>query len=195
MEPEEKAEDVRLPAPDTVIPENWPRTGTVEFRNVTVKYDPEGPEILKDINLKFDAGQRVAVIGRTGSGKSTLVLSLLRLTHIDSGTILYDGVDITHLPRQRLRQALTIIPQEATLFNGTVESNLDPAGDVPREQLTKVLASCGGIASFQFRQDPPPPPTEETPGAATPEHQPLLANGDSSTYGATADNNNDTTRR
>lgn len=54
------------------LPKSWPRSGEIEFRDVTVKYDPEGPEILKNINLRFEAGQRVAVVGRTGSGKSTV---------------------------------------------------------------------------------------------------------------------------
>lgn len=55
-----------------VIPRGWPRSGEVEFRNVTVRYDLDGPDILSDINLVFRAGQRVAVVGRTGSGKSTV---------------------------------------------------------------------------------------------------------------------------
>ncbi|KAK1778584.1 P-loop containing nucleoside triphosphate hydrolase protein [Copromyces sp. CBS 386.78] len=134
------------------VPEDWPRTGAIEFRNVTVRYDPDGPDILKDISLKFKAGQRVAVVGRTGSGKSTLVLSLLRFTHIVSGQILYDGVDITRISRKRLRQALTIIPQEATLFNGTVRTNLDPSGTAPVQTLENALRSCAGIASFDFRE-------------------------------------------
>ncbi|KAJ4392610.1 hypothetical protein N0V85_006929, partial [Neurospora sp. IMI 360204] len=134
------------------VPEDWPRAGTIEFRNVTVRYDPDGPDILKDISLKFKAGQRVAVVGRTGSGKSTLVLSLLRFTHIVSGQILYDGVDITRISLKRLRQALTIIPQEATLFNGTVRTNLDPSGTVPVQTLESALRSCTGIASFDFRE-------------------------------------------
>jgi len=70
-----------------------------------------------------------------------------------SGTILYDGVDITKVPRKRLRQALTIIPQEAVLFSGTVESNLDPTGEIPKEALLKVLESTRGIASFEFHSD------------------------------------------
>lgn len=131
-----------------VIPKNWPRGGDIEFRNVTIRYDPDGPDILTDINLKFKAGERVAVVGRTGSGKSTLVLSLLRFTHIVSGNILYDGVDITHVPRDRLRKGLTIIPQEAVLFNGTVASNLDPTGLLPHERLEMALENCRGIASF-----------------------------------------------
>ncbi|KAF4955936.1 hypothetical protein FSARC_11702 [Fusarium sarcochroum] len=154
LEPEEK-DDKTYPEegeytdnPSHVIPENWPRSGEIEFRNVTIRYDPDGPDILTDVNLKFKAGERVAVVGRTGSGKSTLVLSLLRFTHVVSGEILYDGVDITKVPRHRLRESLTIIPQEAVLFNGTVESNLDPGGRVPKEVLDKALDNCKGIASF-----------------------------------------------
>ncbi|KAF4449487.1 hypothetical protein F53441_7257 [Fusarium austroafricanum] len=154
LEPEEKGDTTYAEEgeytddPTHMIPENWPRSGEIEFRNVTIRYDPDGPDILTNVNLKFKAGERVAVVGRTGSGKSTLVLSLLRFTHIISGEILYDGIDITKVPRHHLRESLTIIPQEAVLFNGTVESNLDPGGQVPREVLDKALDNCKGIASF-----------------------------------------------
>ncbi|KAF5645690.1 hypothetical protein F52700_2253 [Fusarium sp. NRRL 52700] len=154
LEPEEKddktyAEEGKYTDdPCHVIPQNWPRSGEIEFRNVTIRYDPNGSDILTGINLKFKAGERVAVIGRTGSGKSTLVLSLLRFTHVVSGEILYDGIDITKIPRHRLRESLTIIPQEAVLFNGTVESNLDPSGRLPKDILDKALDNCKGIASF-----------------------------------------------
>lgn len=160
LEPEEKTEDAATPAAQqqqqsyqqpTEVPASWPATGAIEFRNVTIRYDPDGPDILKDISLKFAAGERVAVVGRTGSGKSTLVLSLLRFTHVVRGQILYDGVDITSVPRRRLRQSLTIIPQEAVLFNGTVGTNLDPAGEAAPEVVEGALASCAGIASFKFR--------------------------------------------
>lgn len=156
LEPEEKTEDPAAQQQQnqqqpTEVPPSWPATGAIEFRNVTIRYDPDGPDILKDISLKFAAGERVAVVGRTGSGKSTLVLSLLRFTHVVRGQILYDGVDITHVPRRRLRQSLTIIPQEAVLFNGTVGTNLDPAGEVAPEVVEGALASCAGIASFKFR--------------------------------------------
>ena len=59
-----------------VIPKNWPRSGEVEFRNVTIRYDLDGPDILTDVNLKFKAGERVAIVGRTGSGKSTVGTSM-----------------------------------------------------------------------------------------------------------------------
>ena len=176
LEPEEK-DDETYPEEGEytdndahVIPKNWPRSGDIEFRNVTIRYDLDGPDILTDVNLKFKAGERVAIVGRTGSGKSTvsthsnfnflvrtdqlqMVLSLLRFTHIVSGQILYDGVDITKVARHRLRESLTIIPQEAVLFNGTVESNLDPTGLIPRDQLDQALENCRGIASFSSDPD------------------------------------------
>lgn len=162
------------------IPKNWPQTGAIEFRNVTIRYDPNGPDILKDVNLSFSAGERIAVVGRTGSGKSTLVLSLLRFTNIIQGQILYDGVDITTIPRKRLRQALTIIPQEAVLFNGTVGTNLDPAREVSPEVCSRALRSCEGIASFQFRDRDlePTSEVEDEEDSATPlpnEQTPLLS--------------------
>lgn len=70
-----------------------------------------------------------------------------------SGKILYDGVDVTKVPRHRLRESLTIIPQEAVLFNGTVESNLDPTGSVAHETLDRALENCKGIASFSSDDD------------------------------------------
>ncbi|KAF9881782.1 ABC multidrug transporter [Colletotrichum karsti] len=159
LEPEEKSDESYpeegeyTDEPTHTIPKNWPATGEIEFRNVTIRYDENGPNILTDVNLKFKAGERVAIIGRTGSGKSTLVLSLLRFTHIVSGQILYDGIDITRIPRRRLREALTIIPQEAVLFNGTLRSNLDPTGEIAPPILEKALESCQGIASFQYHSE------------------------------------------
>lgn len=71
-----------------------------------------------------------------------------------SGQILYDGIDITRIPRHRLREALTIIPQEAVLFNGTLRSNLDPTGKIAPPVLERALESCQGIASFQYHSEP-----------------------------------------
>ncbi|KAL2889593.1 ATP-binding cassette transporter abc4 [Ceratocystis lukuohia] len=135
--------------PAHVIPRNWPRAGDIEFRNATIRYTKDGQDILTDISLKFKAGERVAIVGRTGSGKSTIVASLLRFTEIVSGQILYDGVDITQVPRKKLREALTIIPQEAVLFTGTIKSNLDPTNTIPEANLQKAVDACKTLASFQ----------------------------------------------
>ncbi|KAI1813701.1 ABC transporter [Poronia punctata] len=181
VDPEEKPEDYRREGaytddPEGDLPKDWPRSGEIEFRNVTIKYDPEGPEILKDINLKFAAGERVAVVGRTGSGKSTLVLSLLRFTNIVSGQILFDGVDITSFPRKRLREALTIIPQEAVLFTGDVGSNLDPTDKVAKNIVEKALDYCRGIASFQFGE-------EEEASSGISLSRPVKAKGENFSHG------------
>lgn len=102
----------------------------------------------------------------------------MRFTEIVSGQIFYDGVDITTIPRHKLRQALTIIPQEAVLFNGTLQSNLDPTGTVPAAILERALESCHGIASFHYRSDsaeitPAATPEEDATGPT--ERTPLLA--------------------
>lgn len=120
---------------------------------MTVRYEENGPDVLKNINLTLNPGERVAIVGRTGSGKSTLLLSILRLTHIVSGRILYDGVDITAPSRKRLRKEITVIPQEAALFSGTVGWNLDPAGTVERQVLEAAVKACSGIASLQMTQN------------------------------------------
>jgi ABC-type bacteriocin/lantibiotic exporter with double-glycine peptidase domain len=84
LEPEEK-DDTTYPEEGEytddlshVVPKCWPRTGEIEFRNVTIRYDPDGPDVLTDVNLKFKAGERVAVVGRTGSGKSTVSIRCSR---------------------------------------------------------------------------------------------------------------------
>lgn len=79
MPPEEVAEKTLeatyVDDPTQNVPLNWPQSGRIEFRNVTIRYDEDGPDILKDVSLIFDAGERIAIVGRTGSGKSTVQAS------------------------------------------------------------------------------------------------------------------------
>ncbi|KAK8867921.1 P-loop containing nucleoside triphosphate hydrolase protein [Apiospora arundinis] len=194
VEPEEKPEEYGEAGRYTdnenlIMPKNWPRSGEIEFRNVTIKYSDDGPDILKNINLKFAAGERVAVVGRTGSGKSTLVLSLLRFTNIVSGQVFFDGVDITSFPRRKLREALTIIPQEAVLFTGDVGSNLNPGDEIPVEVVKKALQYCSGIASFKYNEDATPENSQDQQQYGGAEAQginlatPVKAKGDNFSHG------------
>ncbi|EJP62389.1 ABC transporter [Beauveria bassiana ARSEF 2860] len=127
------------------LPASWPRTGSVELQNVTVRYNPTGHDILKNISLRIEPGERIAIVGRTGSGKSTLILSLLGFTHIESGKIFYDGIDLKSIPRRRLRQSISTIPQEPQLFQGTIASNLDPSGTIPESELQNALRICQSL--------------------------------------------------
>jgi ABC-type multidrug transport system fused ATPase/permease subunit len=108
-------------APETA----WPRHGEVVFENLTVRYASHLPDVLKDVSLTIPAGARVGLIGRTGSGKSTLFQVLYRFIEPREGRVAIDGVDIGAVPLPRLRRAIAVIPQDPTLFNGTLRENLD----------------------------------------------------------------------
>jgi len=97
--------------------------GEVEFRNVSFGYEP-GQPVLKNLNLKALPGQTIALVGPTGSGKTTVVNLLMRFYDPDNGTILVDGRDISTIPRASLRSALGIVLQDTYLFSGTVRENI-----------------------------------------------------------------------
>ena len=113
--------------PAIVLPPNWPAKGAIELAGVSLRYRPGLPLVLQDVSLSIPAGCRVALVGRTGAGKSSLLTALFRLCELDAGAITIDGVDIKTLGLATLRSSMAIIPQDPTLFSGTVASNLDPA--------------------------------------------------------------------
>lgn len=106
--------------------EQWPKYGAIELDNLHVQYSPSLPMVLKGISCTFPAEKKIGVVGRTGSGKSTLIQTLFRVVEPTEGRILIDGTDITRLGLHDLRSKLSIIPQEPTLFQGTLRTNLDP---------------------------------------------------------------------
>ena len=122
-----------------VPPTNWPARGEIVLRELTVKYRPELPPALKCINCTISAGKRVGVIGRTGSGKSTLILAIARLLEPTSGHIEIDGINTSGLSLTALRSALTIVPQEPVLFSGPLKKTLDPLGRASDEEIMEVL--------------------------------------------------------
>jgi ABC-type multidrug transport system fused ATPase/permease subunit len=129
--------------PKSQPPSNWPSEGSIAFDNVKMRYQPNLPLVLKGINIQFKAGQHIGVVGRTGSGKSSLTQALFRMVNVCEGSILVDGVDISKLSLKDLRSRLAIIPQDPVLFTGTVRSNLDPYERFTDAEIWDVLERCG----------------------------------------------------
>ena len=116
----------KIPEEQIALPMNWPSDGRVEFEKVTATYseDESIEPALKNISLEMKPGENVAVCGRTGSGKSTLVSTLFCLLDPKHGAIRVDGVDLSRLDPRVVRERLICVPQEPTLFPGTIRSNL-----------------------------------------------------------------------
>ncbi|XP_078001329.1 ATP-binding cassette sub-family C member 9-like [Glandiceps talaboti] len=120
-------------------PSNWPDKGDVMIENLSVRYAADLETVLDNVNLHFMPGQKIGICGRTGSGKSSLMLALLRIIDTCNGRIVMDGVDISHIPLQTLRSRLAIIPQDPVLFAGTIRFNLDPECIRSDKELWKAL--------------------------------------------------------
>ncbi|GJN86671.1 hypothetical protein PLIIFM63780_010252 [Purpureocillium lilacinum] len=112
---------------DEAPPADWPQRGVIQMMNVTAKYNaedgqPQSP--IRNVDLDIQPGQKVAIIGRTGSGKSSLLLTLLHLLDMEAGRVTIDGIDLSRVPRQALRSAIVAIPQDAVELPGSVRENL-----------------------------------------------------------------------
>lgn len=111
------------------VPAQWPSRGRIEINNITASYSPETRPVLRDVSIDIGPGDKVAICGRTGSGKSSLTLTIFKLLGLDAGSIIIDGIDISRVPNNVLRRRLIAIPQEPLLFPGTLRTNLFPQGD------------------------------------------------------------------
>ncbi|GBF62869.1 ABC transporter [Trichophyton mentagrophytes] len=135
--------DENLPNENGSVPGKWPESGTIAFNDVSASYDSSLGPVLKGVNLAIKAGEKVAICGRTGSGKSSLVSCLLRMLEMDSGTILIDGTDISTIPRQQVRSRLNTLPQEPFFLYGTVRDNVDPLKLADDETVIGALQAVG----------------------------------------------------
>lgn len=117
----------------------WPSGGEIIFRNVSLKYRPELDPALHDLSFVCNPRERVGIVGRTGGGKSSLLVSLFRMVELSSGAIYIDGIDIAQIGLRELRSRMSIVPQDPVLFNGTIRSNLDPTGSYSDSQLWDAL--------------------------------------------------------
>ncbi|KAG7443764.1 multidrug resistance-associated ABC transporter [Guyanagaster necrorhizus] len=155
-------------------PAYWPSSSEndslIAVENLVVKYSPELPAVLQDISFTLKAGERIGLLGRTGSGKSTLAMSILRFVDPTEGRILIDGIDTSTIGIHDLRSRLTFIPQDATLFSGTLRDNLDPFGDHNDAECMEALYRVQMISQSQFasRRTSRAPSELSTPAASRP---------------------------
>ncbi|KAF9466008.1 multidrug resistance-associated ABC transporter [Collybia nuda] len=120
-------------------PPSWPEKGKISFTNVKMAYREGLPLVLKDVTFQFNAGEKVGIVGRTGAGKSSLLQALFRIVELQSGKIDIDGHDISKIGLDVLRTRLALVPQDSTLFLGTLRENLDPQRLRTDAELISVL--------------------------------------------------------
>ncbi|KAF9062353.1 P-loop containing nucleoside triphosphate hydrolase protein [Rhodocollybia butyracea] len=124
-----------------------PVSGELHVENLCARYSPDGPEVLHNLSFHINSGERIGVVGRTGSGKSSLALALLRCIYTN-GEVIYDGLLTSSTNLDSLRSNITIIPQVPELISGTLRQNLDPFGEVDDLTLNNALRAAG-LAAIQ----------------------------------------------
>ena len=125
------------------------REGVIEFKNVNFSYVP-GKQVISDFSLKVEAGKKIALVGSTGSGKTTIVNLLMRFYDVDSGSILIDGTDIRDVSTDALRDSIGIVLQDTVLFTDTVRANLkyaDPSISDEKMIEAGALSNCDSVVN------------------------------------------------
>ena len=124
----------------------------IEFKDYELRYREDTQLVLKGVNVKINHGEKVGIVGRTGAGKSTLALAICRIIEAAGGSIFMDGKDISTIPLKELRKMITIIPQDPTLFSGTLRFNLDPFNEHSDEEINE-LVKAAALESFVNRDE------------------------------------------
>ena len=161
LEVEQEAKSI---IPESRPPGNWPSRGAIQFINYLTRYRSDLEPVLRHVTFSVEPGERVGIVGRTGAGKSSLALALFRGLEAEEGKIIIDDVDVGLIGLQDLREAITIVPQDPTLFTGTIRSNLDPFGLFTDEEIFDTLRRVQLIGAPSSKAIPIPatPATTET---------------------------------
>lgn len=121
----------------------WPSKGRVALRDLNVRYRDDLPIVLRGVDLNIPGGSKVGIVGRTGSGKSSLTLAVCRLNEVCGGQVIIDGVDVASLPLSKLRSSIGVIPQTPTLFAGSLRRNVDPTSRFEDAEVWEALKAAG----------------------------------------------------
>lgn len=133
-------------------PNGWPQQPSIEYTDCVLQYKEEGVNALNGISFRIKPGEKVGICGRTGSGKSSLFNALFRGEELKSGEIKIDGVNIRNIDLNRLRESMSIIPQDPFLFDGTLRENLDLSNKSNDSELWTALRKCR--LDMKFRIEP-----------------------------------------
>lgn len=123
--------------------EDWPTKGSLEFKDVELRYRKNTELVLKKLSFNVQAGQKIGIVGRTGAGKSTMSMALSRLVELEDGLIQIDGVDIAKVDLNTLRSRITFIPQDPCLFTGSLRYNIDPFNQFSDQEIEKIAIEAG----------------------------------------------------
>lgn len=151
--------------PDSRPPGVWPSKGQVKFVDYSTRYRSDLDLVLKRVTFTVEPGERVGIVGRTGAGKSSLALALFRGLEAETGSIIIDDIDIGLIGLKDLRQSITIVPQDPTLFTGTIRNNLDPFGLFTDEEIFTALRQVHLIGPATATQTESSPTTESGPAS------------------------------
>jgi ATP-binding cassette subfamily C (CFTR/MRP) protein 1 len=138
----EKPSEIK-PKDEELEKKNWPQEGKIRFENYSVRYRPTTEVVLKNLNFQIEGKEKVGVVGRTGSGKSTICLCLFRILEPLEGTIYIDDEDITKMGLDILRRNMTIIPQDPCLMEGSLKYNIDPFETAQDDEIIQILKKIG----------------------------------------------------
>ena len=137
--------DTKPDVSDVNVIDNIEIKGKIEFRNLTFSHPNANRDILKNVSFVINQGERVGLIGRTGSGKTTIVDLILRTYNVDDGTVFIDGTDINRIPIKSLRAATAYVPQDNFLFSDTIENNIAFATDKGTEEDVIYAAKMADV--------------------------------------------------
>jgi len=129
------------------LPSSWPTNGEISLKCVSMRYSEDLPYTLKQMSISIPAGSRVAIVGRTGSGKSSFLRVLLRMNAY-SGSLCISGQELRDVAKKTVRRRLSIIPQDPFIFSGSLRLNLDPLGAYSDHALLDVLNKCHFAETF-----------------------------------------------
>ncbi|KAI8198964.1 ABC transporter [Colletotrichum sp. SAR 10_65] len=137
--PQEDSVDTQSLPP---VPQGWPSPGAIDFKSIDARYKTDDEIILRELSLSIKPGQKVGICGRTGSGKTSLLLTLLRLLETPSGSVQIDDVDLCSLSRKAIRPHFITLPQDPVTLPGSVRTNLDPNASFDGESGDKALVEA-----------------------------------------------------